>query len=70
MMPAYILKCLEAGFSEKEIAKTYPLDWELVALWVSFLYHNHWATKEHLDGSYRWHITEKGHNWIARYNFE
>jgi hypothetical protein len=70
MLPAYILKCLEAGFIEKEIAKKFPEDGELVALWVIFLYHNHWAIKEPLDGSYRWRITEKGKNWIAKYNFE
>jgi hypothetical protein len=70
MMPAYILKCLEGGMSQQEIAKKFPQDGELVALWIIFLHGNHWADKEPLDGGYRWSITEKGKNWISRYNFE
>ena len=56
--------------SQEEVAKKFHQDGELVALWVMFLHGNRWAVKEHLDGGYQWAITEKGRQWISRYNFE
>jgi hypothetical protein len=70
MMPAFILKCLEAGLGEDEIAKMFPEDGQLTRMWIAFLLHNHWATKDFSDGGHRWGITEKGKDWISKYNFE
>jgi hypothetical protein len=70
MMPAYLLKCLTAGMTEYEIGSKFPEDAELVKLWLSYLYHSHWATKVPLDGSFRWEITHKGKERISRFNFE
>ena len=63
-LPAYILKCLAKGDSQKEIASRFPEDGELVALWVSFLRNNQWAQK--LDGKFS--ITAKGQAWIDKYD--
>jgi hypothetical protein len=34
-------------------------------LWVSFLRGNHWTKK--VDG--KWQITQKGQDWIDRYDY-
>ena len=56
--------------SQQEIAKKFPQDGELVAMWVVFLQGNHLAAKDPMDVGYKWTITEKGKEWISRYNFE
>jgi len=56
--------------SQQEIAKKFPQDGELVAMWVVFLHGNHLAAKDPMDVGYKWTITEKGKEWISRYNFE
>ena len=63
-LPIYVLQCLASGMSQEQIALKFPEDGELVALWVSFLRGNHWMTK---DENGRWSISQKGQDWIKKY---
>lgn len=58
----YVMDCITTGQTREQIARTLGGDTQLVAMWLSFLQHNHWMI-EGFDG---WHVTAKGVKWNTR----
>ena len=55
----YVMDCITTGQTREQISKTLGGDTQLVAMWLSFLQHNHWMI-EGFDG---WAVTTKGAKW-------
>lgn len=56
---SYVMQRLTEGQSSEEIAASLGGDKQLVAMWLSFLRHNHWMTADDKG----WAVTAKGARW-------
>jgi hypothetical protein len=56
---SFVMQCLTEGQSSEEIAASLGGDMQLVAMWISFLRHNHWMIADDKG----WAVTAKGARW-------
>jgi hypothetical protein len=56
------LNGLKSGQTVQEIIGDFEGDKQLVEMWISFLFHNHWMEK---DDS-KWQVSTKGREWAER----
>jgi len=59
---AFIMNCITTGQTKDEITRTMGGDAQLVAMWLSFLQHNHWI----IVGPDGWAVTAKGAMWSKK----
>src|SRR5688572_2311693 len=59
---SYVMRCITEGQTEEKIAIALGGDVQLVAMWLSFLKHNHWMT----EGNGGWSVTAKGTQWSTK----
>jgi len=67
---AYVLHSLINDTSQDTIADTLRGDRQLVAMWIMFVLHNHWVSRELNDtGKITWVATDKGNEMLAKFEY-
>lgn len=60
----YVMQCLEAGQTRKQIVRALNGDEDLLDVWTSFLLQYDWIEQQNESGE--WSVTAKGKSWYEK----